>query len=104
MTILDIKIVKIRKPHQCFSCFRKFPENTEMQKGTFVEDGIYTLYTCLTCVAFFQVTHEAIRENDGRIDEGWMKEYMNQDSFKGTPEEYLILYKERKCLKNPVSA
>lgn len=87
-------IVKIRKQQKCFSCYRKFPVGTEMERGTFVEDGIYTLHTCKTCLEFFTLTRIAIRDNDGRIEEGWMREYMNNNQFKGTPEEYLEFYKK----------
>jgi len=90
-------IVKIRKPQQCFSCYRKFESKTEMERGTFVEDGIYTLHTCKTCLGFFQLTHKAIQDNDGRIDEGWLHEYMLNDQFKGTQEEYLEFYKSKKA-------
>jgi len=49
MDILSDKIVKIRKSHTCFCCGRKFEVDTRMNKGTFVDGRIYTLYTCLAC-------------------------------------------------------
>ena len=54
------KIVITRKNHRCWGCLRSFPAGTQMESQTNVnEDGVYTVYTCSTCVAFIkQITPE----------------------------------------------
>ena len=49
-TLISSKKVKIRKPHYCFGCARKFPKGTEMQYNTIVDDDIFNTYICPTCL------------------------------------------------------
>ena len=48
------KIVKIRKPRQCFGCLRKFSVGAEMTRVAFTDGGsAYSTYTCAVCEAVF---------------------------------------------------
>lgn len=48
--IEEPKIVKIRKPHDCFGCGEIFPKGTEMECQVNKDDGeLYRLYICLPC-------------------------------------------------------
>lgn len=50
MKQISNKIVTIRKPHNCFGCYRKFEKGEGMKSETCVNEGdIYTLYSCQTC-------------------------------------------------------
>ena len=80
------KIVKVRKPHKCFSCFREFGNGKQMDKWSGVYDGVWNSgYTCLTCHEIHN--HKSIREDfyEG-IPEGFVHECLEKDQ---TPEMYL---------------
>lgn len=48
--ILKEKIVRIRKPHICFGCGRKFSPPYKMTFSAVTECGtVYTFYLCETC-------------------------------------------------------
>lgn len=50
MNNLYRKIVKTRKPHECFACNRTFKKGSEMERQVNVDGGeIYQLYSCKTC-------------------------------------------------------
>ncbi len=49
MDIISNKIVKIRKPHRCFACGRKFEKGAMMNCQVNTYDGIMAVYSCLTC-------------------------------------------------------
>ena len=52
--VIGSHFVKTRKPHVCFGCGRRFPENTRMEKS-FVTDGKpFSCYLCETCYSITQ--------------------------------------------------
>lgn len=86
------KIVKIRKPHQCFSCFRKFEPGTEMRYWCGVYDGDFnSVYCCMTCD---QIMERSEPDDDG-YPEGFVC-YMLEDNQ--TPEQLLDKMKKKDIL------
>ena len=84
--IISDKDVKIRKPHRCCVCSRKFDVGTIMHNQKNKYDDIASVYTCLTCnelLKFFEPGDE------GMYDPDCLSQEMYGDSFGGTPEEYL---------------
>lgn len=60
--VIGRRMVKIRKPHVCFGCGRRFPENAKMEKSCVIDGKPWTCYLCETCV---EVSSEL----------GWYDEY-----------------------------
>lgn len=80
---LSNKEVKIRKTHQCFSCWRKFLKGTIMLKwASLHEDNFCSGYTCVTCDKII----EKLSPNES-VEEGFVYEIL--ESL--TPENYLKL-------------
>lgn len=80
-TVLKNKVVTTRKTHQCFSCFRKFPEGSKMHYYAGIyEGGFSSVYACSTCVEIMRMHTE-----DG-YPEGYVSEMLNT---RQTPEELL---------------
>lgn len=48
--IIGRKIVKIRKPHFCFGCGRRFFTGTQMEKSFVTDYKPWTCYLCMTCL------------------------------------------------------
>lgn len=49
--MLTDKDVKIRKPHRCYGCERKFEPGTIMRYSTYSDDGqMGSSYMCHTCL------------------------------------------------------
>ena len=56
---MTMEIVKIKKPHQCFSCLRKFDAGTSMDKWSGFYQGDFNHgYTCLTCDELHSISEE----------------------------------------------
>jgi RNase P subunit RPR2 len=91
MDILSDKTVTTRKPHICHQCLRRFEPGTKMHSQTNTYDGICTIRTCLTCIELIDYIDPS---EPGVWWEGEVREAMDSDGFKGTPEEYL------KCLES----
>ena len=53
MDIVAEKIVKTRKPHDCWGCMKPIPISTKTQTVTSVDGGkMATVYWCEKCVEF----------------------------------------------------
>jgi hypothetical protein len=52
------------------------------------DDHLSTVYTCATCE---ELKGHIETDEDNMFTQGCVKEEMNNDDFKGTPEEYLAL-------------
>lgn len=77
------KIVKIRKPHQCFSCFRKFEPGTEMRYWCGIYDGDFgSVYSCKACN---EIMDRCEPDDDG-YPEGFVAYMLEKDQ---TPEQLL---------------
>ena len=51
MDQLTLKVVKIRKPHNCWGCTKEFPIGTEMTNSVTVDQGEFSsTYWCEECV------------------------------------------------------
>lgn len=88
MEIISDKNVKIRKPHRCFLCSRKFDAGIEMNVQVNKYDDIYRVYSCKTCKQL--MSDNWIAPNDENMfEQESLSEYMYGDNFGGTPEEYL---------------
>ena len=56
---ISSKDVLIRKEQQCFSCYRKFPKGTKMNRNTSSDMGrIFTVHSCETCNTIIQTERE----------------------------------------------
>ena len=53
-TVLTEKIVRTRKPHNCWGCLREFPRGTRMWLNVIDEKPLTTYYYCMTCTALLQ--------------------------------------------------
>ena len=88
MSTLFDKIVKTKKPHQCFMCKRVIESGHYMRTVTIAEDGnVYRNYSCGTCELISQTIDLA--DNDGLLWDECVLEAMSDDRFTGTPEEFL---------------
>jgi hypothetical protein len=87
ITILKDKHVKIRKEHMCFSCYRKFPIGTIMHYGTYVDDKIYSLYTCSTCEQIMD-----LEKDETEFKYGYVNNELNKNE---TPEQLLEKLKSK---------
>jgi hypothetical protein len=80
---LSSKMVKVKKPHLCFSCHRKFDEGTVMQYWTSIyEDEFCSGYTCDTCLKIIDMDDDT---SDG-IPDGYVNDMRNAGE---TPEQLL---------------
>lgn len=82
-TTLTDKIVVTRKPHVCFSCFRKFPKGTEMRYWSGVSQGDFnSVYSCHTCEKIM----DKMEQYDDGYPEGFVRDMLEKDQ---TPEQLL---------------
>ena len=80
-TTLSSKIVKIRKEHQCYSCYRKFPIGTQMNYWAGLYEGTFNAcYSCLTCVQVMNMDTET------EFPEGYVHEMLSKGE---SPEQLL---------------
>ena len=86
--ILSDKDVKIRKPRRCIVCNRRSEVGTIMHCQVNIYDSIAAVYNCMTCQALIKGKYLLLNDEDG-YDSDCLSESMDQDNFKGTPEEYL---------------
>lgn len=94
MEILSDKMVKTRKPHQCFGCGRTRPKGTNMHcQVNAGDDGIYTVYNCDVCWSIMS----KYGDDEGMIDD-WERTYYHEcvhiamEDYKvETPEELLVM-------------
>lgn len=86
-TILKHKMVKTKKPHLCFSCLKRFPENTAMISWAGMYMGDFNSgYTCLTCEEIIALSvKNGIIETDV-VDFGFVTEFLSKET---TPEMVL---------------
>jgi len=93
ITQLSSKIVKTRKPHECFACRRKFEAGTIMECGNNVDGGkVYSLYACSTCQKIMEVhTEWVIDPNENSFPYGCVWECIGEFPNVSTPEELLEL-------------
>ena len=92
------KSVKIRKPHRCFACNRKFEPGTIMTRLVNVYDGIQSVYSCPTCKELMEKFMDYfLDESENMFSEGCVKEAMSEMfDFEGSnPEEFLEFLKAR---------
>lgn len=47
--IVERSLVKIKKPHVCFGCGRKFKSGSQMEKSLVTGDSPWSCYLCATC-------------------------------------------------------
>ena len=80
-TTLKDKEVTIRKPHQCFSCLRKFPIGTKMRYWVGTVDGDFnSVYICTICEQIMSF------DDENEYPEGYVTEMLEQGE---SPEELL---------------
>ena len=91
MDELSRKIVAIRKNHQCHACLSIFEPPTRMERSTFVDDGIYTLYICETCQSLLREFPDSFLDCDDRFPEGCVFECMSDEDCE-SPEGLLAKY------------
>ena len=49
MNYLGAKVVKTRKPHDCWGCANEYPAGNKMTAVTIADDRIATFYWCEEC-------------------------------------------------------
>src|ERR1700676_4548483 len=85
--IISDKNVKIRKPHKCIVCARRFEVGTIMHNQVNKYDSIASVYTCETCQELIKCKFLLLNDENG-YDSECFAESKYQDNFSGTPEEY----------------
>lgn len=89
MDVLRHEIIKTRKDHRCFGCLNIIPKGS-MANIQVNNDGgtLNSLYSHLTCEKI--INEMAIdMDYDDTYDEGCVTQYLRDEGFEGTPEEYL---------------
>ena len=100
MDILSKKIVKTRKPHRCFACWEMFDSGTEMEAGTYKDDGdIYTLYCCEICQNLLSEFPGSFIDDDDRFQEGCVAEIMAEYKCDSPEALYYLFAMSTKTLK-----
>jgi hypothetical protein len=86
-TVLKHKQVKTKKPHLCFSCLKRFPENTAMISWSGMYMGEFNSgYTCLTCEEIIALSvKNGIIQTDV-VEFGFVNEFLSKQT---TPEMVL---------------
>jgi hypothetical protein len=83
-TSLKHKQVKTKKPHLCFSCLKRFPENTVMVNWAGITDGDFNSgYTCLTCEEIIEIYAKNSQLYEGKVEFGFVNEMTSKEI---TPE------------------
>jgi hypothetical protein len=85
ITLKD-KIVTIKKPHQCKSCYRKFQPGDKMNYWVGLTEGDFgTLYMCPACYQLYYIANEG-NDDYGPFEANFieMREFEEQ-----TPEQLL---------------
>lgn len=60
---LSSKIVKTRKPHQCFGCLIEIKAGSKAEYTTCKDGGeLYSAYWCMNCVEFLNEIHDSGEE------------------------------------------
>jgi len=86
-TSLKHKRVKTKKEHLCFSCLKKFPENTVMVNWAGIYMGDFNSgYTCLTCQEIIVLSVQNGRINNDVVEFGYVNEMTSKNV---TPEMVL---------------
>lgn len=89
METLRYDLVKIRKPHICHDCLRKFEPATMMYSWACVDSGqMNSGYTCQTCNELQYLCADDFPDG---FDRGWVNESLSKGQ---TPEEYLVEVRE----------
>jgi len=91
MDELSRKIVPIRKKHQCFACLRTFEPPTRMERATYVDDDIFTVYTCETCQCLLREFSDSFLDCDDRFPERCVSECVSDEDCE-SPEELYAKY------------
>lgn len=93
ITVLNDKDVKTRKAKRCCICNRRFEPGSVMNSQSYVggeSDGVNRSYCCMTCKALIAEHFLPMDEEEFGLYTMKSLEYgMDDDNFKGTPEEYL---------------
>jgi hypothetical protein len=98
--LISDKDVTTRKPHRCCICQRKFDTGAKMNTQTYVYDAIQTSYTCETCRELISNRFLPMDDEEAFMYTCESLEWgMENDQFKGTPEEYLAFKKSQKLAK-----
>jgi hypothetical protein len=86
-TSLKHKRVKTKKSHLCFSCLKKFPQNTVMVNWAGIYMGDFNSgYTCLTCEEIIVISAKNSRLDGGAVEFGFVNEMTSKEI---TPEMIL---------------
>jgi hypothetical protein len=101
MNLLEQKIVKTRKEHECFACTRSFAKDSKMELQVLTDcSGIWSVYVFETCQVLLKKFGDLF-EFDGCFPYACVNEGMSYVEFKSeTPEDFLkelIEQKEEKC-------
>lgn len=91
MDTLSEKIVKIRKPHRCFACSRKFEVGTMMRSQTHMYDGIMTVYSCATCDELMDKFHDQFFDDCELVYPASCVREAMSNCKASTPEELLTI-------------
>lgn len=92
-TVLKHKQVRTKKPHLCFSCLKRFPENTIMINWAGIYLGDFNSgYTCFTCEEIIAISAKNNQLNEGVVGFGFVNEMTSKEI---TPEMVLETLKTK---------
>jgi hypothetical protein len=86
-TSLKYKKIKTKKSHLCFSCIKRFAENTIMINWEGIYNGDFNSgYTCLTCEEIIAINTKLKAVEYGVVGYGYVNEMLSKEI---TPEMVL---------------
>lgn len=92
-TVLKHKQVKTKKPHLCFSCLKRIPENTVMVNWAGIYMGDFNSgYTCLTCQEIITLSVKEAYLDTDVVEFGYVNEMTSKER---TPEMILETLKKQ---------
>ena len=85
----EVRVRKTKKDQRCFGCCEMIPTGSPARVQNLSESGqAYSLYLHPACAEILD-SMEPNYFYDNEIPEGAVREYLSDNGFEGTPEEYL---------------
>lgn len=95
MDVLKNEDIKTRKPHQCFGCLKTIPKGSIAHVQVNNDGGtLNSIYTHPACEKIIREMAIDMHYDD-TYDEECVTQYLRDEGFEGTPEEYITAKETR---------